>query len=339
MERGEQGGAWWDEPLARFERYARLEQGRSDHTVRAYRSDASSLLTYATAQGARCLADVDLAILRGWMAELHAAGAAPASLARRAAAVRTFFGWAKRDGLIEADPSTRLLAPRKGRRLPAVLRQGQIERLLAAPGALEAEARAEDTGGRAEQRTGAPAGGDPVTDALALRDAAVLELLYATGIRVSELTGLDIDDVDLGRRTLRVVGKGDKERTVPFGAPAADAVHRWTSGGRPALAADAAAHGRTAHGSALLLGRRGGRLDPRQARQVVADRLRGLGDTSATGPHALRHTAATHLLDGGADLRAVQELLGHSSLATTQLYTHVSVDRLRANYQRAHPRA
>ncbi|GAA3693728.1 tyrosine recombinase XerC [Zhihengliuella alba] len=342
MERGEQSDAWWDEDLARFQRYARLEQGRSEHTVRAYRSDISSLLAYATAQGARGLAGIDLGVLRDWMARLHAAGAAPATLARRAAAVRTFFGWAKRDGLIETDPAARLLAPRRGRRLPAVLQRGQVERLLAdasdlaQPGVESEPAQAAD---QVAPPGGARAADDPSGRALALRDTALLELLYATGIRVSELTGLDVDDVDLGRRTLRVVGKGDKERTVPFGAPAAGAVHRWVTAGRPVLAADAHAHGRTAHGSALLLGRRGGRLDPRQARQVVADRLRALGDTAATGPHALRHTAATHLLDGGADLRAVQELLGHSSLATTQLYTHVSVDRLRANYQRAHPRA
>ena len=167
---------------------------------------------------------------------------------------------------------------------------------------------------------------------MALRNRAMLELLYATGVRVGELAGLDIDDLDPDRRTLRVLGKGNKERTVPYGLPAALAVDDWLRRGRPALvAADS--------GPALFLGARGKRVDQRQVRSVVKGLLDRLGDTSATGPHALRHSAATHLLDGGADLRAVQEILGHSSLATTQIYTHVSVDRLRQSYQQAHPRA
>ncbi len=160
----------------------------------------------------------------------------------------------------------------------------------------------------------------------------MVELLYATGIRVGELTGLDVDDVDPDRRTLRVLGKGNKERTVPFGVPAAVALDDWLRRGRPALVSSLS-------GPALFLGQRGKRVDPRQVRSVVGTLLEALGDTAATGPHALRHSAATHLLDGGADLRAVQEILGHSSLATTQIYTHVSVERLRNSYRQAHPRA
>lgn len=160
----------------------------------------------------------------------------------------------------------------------------------------------------------------------------MVELLYATGIRVGELTGLDVDDVDPDRRTLRVLGKGNKERTVPFGVPAAVALDDWLRRGRPALVVSLS-------GPALFLGQRGKRVDPRQVRSVVGNLLEALGDTAATGPHALRHSAATHLLDGGADLRAVQEILGHSSLATTQIYTHVSVERLRNSYRQAHPRA
>ena len=172
----------------------------------------------------------------------------------------------------------------------------------------------------------------PAEAAVALRDAAILELLYATGIRVSELCGLDTGALDLGRRTVRVFGKGGKERTVPVGIPAVRAVERWEQAGRPVLATGVS-------GAALFLGARGGRLDPRTARRVVHERLRTAGVSTDTGPHGLRHTAATHLLEGGADLRSVQEILGHSSLATTQIYTHVSVERLKASYRQAHPRA
>jgi integrase/recombinase XerC len=217
-------------------------------------------------------------------------------------------GWAVREGKLEVDPSLRLASPKQHRDLPDVLQEDQTRRLL-------------------EKLAGDAESGDPV----AVRDLALAEMLYATGIRVSELVGLDVDDVDLGSRTARVLGKGDKERTVPFGVPAANAIVRWL-GARSVLVTQAS-------GAALFLGRRGGRLGQRQAREVVDAALRGLGDTGARGPHALRHTAATHLLDGGADLRSVQELLGHSSLSTTQLYTHVSVERLRSSYIQAHPRA
>jgi integrase/recombinase XerC len=183
--------------------------------------------------------------------------------------------------------------------------------------------RAEQAGPQAEERTAA---------AVALRDAAILELFYATGIRVSELCGLDAGRLDQGRRTVRVRGKGDKERTVPVGVPALRAVARWLAAGRPELVTQAS-------GSALFLGVRGGRLDPRTARRIVHERLRETGTVRDTGPHGLRHTAATHLLEGGADLRSVQEILGHSSPATTQIYTHVSIERLKSSYRQAHPRA
>jgi integrase/recombinase XerC len=236
-------------------------------------------------------------------------GAARATLARRSATVRAFTAWALREERIAADPALRLKAPKRERSLPGVLQAPQLTRLLA--GMEEAAAE------------GAP---------MAVRDRAIVELLYATGIRVGELAGLDIDDLDPDRRTLRVIGKGNKERTVPYGVPAAVAVDDWLRRGRPLLARDNS-------GPALFLGARGGRVDQRQVRALVHDLFEALGDTSASGPHALRHSAATHLLDGGADLRAVQEILGHSSLATTQIYTHVSVDRLRASYRQAHPRA
>ena len=292
-----------------FGRYLEAERGRSAHTVRAYLSDVGSLLEHAVTEGAADLADVELGTLRRWLGAQSEAGMSRATLARRAATARAFTAWAVREELIAVDPALRLRAPKREKSLPGVLQQGQVQRLVAGAESAAAE-------------------GEP----LALRNRAMLELLYATGIRVGELSGLDIDDLDPDRRTLRVVGKGNKERTVPYGLPAALAVDDWLRRGRPALvAADS--------GPALFLGARGKRVDQRQVRSVVKGLLDGLGDTSATGPHALRHSAATHLLDGGADLRAVQEILGHSSLATTQIYTHVSVDRLRKSYQQAHPRA
>ena len=312
LEAGRAAAGWpaeFSSALRGFSRYLSYERGRSEHTVRAYEGDLGLLLDYAVTSGVRTLAGIDLGVLRGWLGELSANGRARSSLARRAATARSFTGWALREELITTDPALRLRAPRREKTLPGVLRTGQMDSLF------ESLATAAGEGG-------------PV----ALRDRAVVELLYATGLRVGELTGLDRDDVNAERRTLTVIGKGNKERTVPFGQPAALAMDDWLHRGRPALAtADS--------GPALFLGKRGRRIDQRQVRSVVARLFEELGDTGATGPHALRHSAATHLLDGGADLRAVQEILGHSSLATTQLYTHVSVDRLKASYQQAHPRA
>ena len=292
-----------------FERYLRAERGRSEHTIRAYRGDLDTLLIHAVAEGATVLDQLDLGLLRRWLGEQNAAGLARSTLARRAATARSFTAWAVREELIPLDPALRLKAPQREKTLPGVLQQQQLARLL------------DDLGEAAK-------GMEP----LALRDLAVVELLYATGIRVGELTGLDVDDLNRERRTVTVLGKGDKERTVPFGVPADTALGRWLSLGRNKL------H-QPHSGPALFLGRRGGRIDPRTVRTVVDRGLASLGDTSATGPHTLRHSAATHLLDGGADLRAVQEILGHTSLATTQLYTHVSVERLRESYRTAHPRA
>jgi integrase/recombinase XerC len=230
-------------------------------------------------------------------------------LARRAASLRTFTAWAYRANLTETDPGQLLASPRAHRTLPPILRADEAARAM---------------------KRAAGAAEPPV--AIGLRDDLVLELLYATGIRVSELVGLDLDDVDRSRRVVRVLGKGAKERTVPYGVAAERALQAWLRQGRPGLATAASR-------SALLLGTRGGRLDQRAARTIVHTRLQALPGAPDIGPHGLRHTAATHLLDGGADLRSVQELLGHASLATTQIYTHVSVERLRSTYARAHPRA
>ena len=296
--------------LDEFAEHLELERGRSAHTQRAYLGDIGQLLDYLAArQSDAGLDDLTLPVLRSWLAAQAAAGAARTSLARRTSAVKTFTAWAVRHGHMAADPASRLQVPKARRTLPAVLRQDQ---------AIDAMDAAKSG---AQQR-----------DPLALRDQLIVELLYATGIRVSELCGLDVDDVDTGRRLLRVLGKGNKQRTVPYGEPAQAALEAWLADGRPALAT-------AASGAALLLGARGRRLDQRQARTVVHQTIAAVDGAPDIGPHGLRHSAATHLLEGGADLRVVQELLGHSTLATTQLYTHVSVARLRAVHDQAHPRA
>ncbi len=259
--------------------------------------------------GSAELGAVDLALLRSWLASLTAAGQARSTVARRAAAARSFLSWAARTGRIATDPSTRLLAPRRLATLPAVLKADEAAALL-------------DSAAEAVE-PGHPIG---------LRDRVALELLYATGARVGELVGLDVDDIDLQRRTARLFGKGGKERVVPFGVPAARAVEAWLSTGRPLLAGPQS-------GPALLLGQRGRRADQRQIRAVVHRLVATLPEVRDLGPHGLRHSAATHLLEGGADLRTVQELLGHATLATTQIYTHVSVERLKVTYDQAHPRA
>jgi integrase/recombinase XerC len=273
--------------------------------VRAYLGDVESLLVHVSED----LAKLELASLRSWLGRMQASGKARTTLARRAAAARTFTAWAHRRGLLDGDPGALLGSPKAHRELPPVLKQADVRRLL------EIALLASDDG--------SPVG---------VRDRAILELLYATGIRVGELTGLDVDDIDDERRVIRVLGKGNKQRTVPYGVPAEQAVADWLARGRPKLVRDGS-------GPALFLGARGGRIDQRAVRRLVHTRLADVPEAQDLGPHGLRHTAATHLLDGGADLRSVQEMLGHASLATTQIYTHVSAERLRKVYQQAHPRA
>lgn len=296
--------------LVDYERHLTSERDLSPHSVRAYLSDISDLLGHAARLGCSTLDDVDLRVLRSWLANLQSRGRSRTTLARRATAARVFTGWASSTGRMTSDPGAALASPKPHRRLPAALSQTEVRALL------------DQVGEQAQE-------GDPVD----VRDVAILELLYATGIRVGELVALDIDDLDDERRVVRVFGKGRKERSVPFGRPAELALQRWLTGARPLLAAP----GRS--GAALFVGRRGARIDQRAVRTVVHTRLAELPDAPDLGPHGLRHTAATHLLEGGADLRAVQEILGHASLATTQIYTHVSADRLRTAFTQAHPRA
>ncbi len=301
------------EPMARvladYERHLTAERDLTPHSVRAYLGDISSLLDHGRRLGLTDPGELDLRSLRSWLARQQTTGRSRTTLARRAAAARVFTGWLSRTGRAATDAGALLASPKVGRPLPEVLRQDE------ARGLVEAAAGLADHG-----------------SPLGIRDVAVLELLYATGIRVGELCGLDVDDVDFDRHVVRVLGKGRKERTVPFGHPAARALTRWIEHGRPAVHVPGA-------GGALFLGARGKRVDQRVVRSVVHARIADVPGAPDIGPHGLRHTAATHLLEGGADLRTVQELLGHASMGTTQIYTHVSSERLRAAYQQAHPRA
>lgn len=301
-------GASADEVVAAFRVHLVAERGLSLHTARAYCSDTEHALAFARRRG-RGWTDVDLATLRSWLGSMVTAGRARSTVARRGAAVRAFFAWAHERDLIGHDPAERLVAARGAGSLPSALEVGDVARLVDL-------ARSEAEAGRPES----------------VRDWALVEMLYATGVRVGELVGVDVDDVDRVDRTLRVLGKGAKERVVPFGVPAALAIESYLSSARPTLVR----HG--AGTAALMVGTRGGRLDQRRAREVVHRLARAAG-VEDIAPHALRHTAATHLLQGGSDLRSVQELLGHASLATTQRYTHVTPDRLRRSYELAHPRA
>ncbi|WP_432558066.1 tyrosine recombinase XerC [Granulicoccus sp. GXG6511] len=295
--------------LLTYVAFLERERRLSPHTVRAYAGDLTHLFRHVHALGRTDLTTVDRRHLRNWLAQQGALGAERTTLQRRAAAARVFFAWAHETGRIPSDPALGLRSPKLPRRLPATLSQTEADTLLRS---LVARA-AEEPG---------PVGS---------RDAALLEVLYATGVRVAELCGLDLDDLDRDRRVIRVIGKGNKERAVPMGAPAWRAVETWLTQRHELAGPDA--------GTAVFVGERGGRINPRVVRRVVHRALTAVPGAPDLGPHGLRHAMATHLLEGGADLRSVQEMLGHASLATTQIYTHVTNDRLRAAFEQAHPRA
>jgi site-specific recombinase XerD len=294
----------WTAALAVFRVHLSDERGRAAHTVSAYLSDAAQFAAFCAGFGIDDPGEVEPLVLRRWIAELDSAGYARTSVARKASSLRRWFDTLARKGVIVGDPAARLGTRSPGRRLPKVLRPDQVEALLVAAG------EAEETG---------------------LRDQAILELLYGAGARVSEVVGLDVDTCDLDQGLVRLLGKGSKERIVPLGEPAVDAIVRWVHESRPHFAGHAKP-------PALFLSADGTRLSDRAVRTLVdrAARRAGLPHVS---PHTLRHSFATHLLEGGADVRSVQELLGHVSLSTTQIYTHVSRAHLRHTYQQAHPRA
>lgn len=294
--------------------HLRDERNFSAETVRAYRSDLATFTAWASRRSVSDVEELDLALLRDWLWASAQDGLAPRTLARRSAALKSFCHWLAATGTTEFDIAARLRTPKSGAHLPSVVQRAQIDEILER---LDEEARS----------------GDPI----ARRDRAVVEVLYASGIRVSELCGLDLGDVDLDRLTVRVIGKGDKERVVPFGVPARAAIVDYLAGSRSILLDRS--EGVAVDEPALFLGARGRRLGTRSAYTIVQRVLSRTDGIAASGPHSLRHSAATHLLDGGADLRSVQELLGHASLGTTQIYTHVSMERLAQSYRQAHPRA
>jgi integrase/recombinase XerC len=294
--------------LDRYRTFLEAGRGYSKHTVKGYLTDLADLIDFLEVQGIGAPADVDLEALRAWLYTLSERGMAKSSMARKTASVRSFTAWLFEQGDTASDPGLRLRTPKATKTLPKVATREAMAEIF---NVLESKV----------------AEGEPT----AIRDLLVVELLYATGARVSEIAGLNLADIDEGRRLIRVTGKGNKQRMIPFGAPAETALKNWLERGRPMLVSPKTSF-------ELLINSQGKRLGTRQIFEVVAKALSGTA-IGAAGPHALRHTAATHLLDGGADLRAVQELLGHASLGTTQIYTHVSIERLKEGYTSAHPRA
>ena len=286
------------------------ERNLSENSIRAYVADLESLLIHVNQLGISEFSQLTLNHIRSWLANLQIRGAARSSITRRVVSIRAFTYWGARNGWLESDIGRDLVAPKPERHLPDVLDVAGANLTIES---LELRAREEQS---------------PES----LRDLAIVETLYGSGIRVSELTGLNLEDIDRDRNTLRVIGKGNKERIVPMGIPAMQAVDKWIHEGRPKLSDNA-------NERALFLGARGKRIDQRVVREIVYDATQSLGTNKRLGPHALRHSAATHLLEGGADLRTVQEILGHSSLSTTQIYTHVSEERIKKAYDQAHPRA
>ncbi|PJM79680.1 tyrosine recombinase XerC [Bifidobacterium scaligerum] len=318
-----------------FVLHLKANRGLSANTLKAYRADVEACLHLFELRGVEDLNEITLDDLRSWMAQTSR-NHARSSMARKTVAVRGFFAWAHDHGVVRVNPAATLMTPTIPDTLPAVLTESQAEQLLDTNDSANG-GRTLNGGNRHMPESGRRA------EAEHQRDAAVLEMLYATGIRIAELVALDVNDIDFSNRTIRVMGKGRKQRVVPFGVPALHALETWLERGRPALMqenAETAKMGERQHGQidALFLGARGGRLDQRVARGIVhrAARQAGVPDIS---PHALRHSAATHMLDGGADLREVQEMLGHSSLKTTQRYTHVSIEQLKSRYAQAFPRA
>ncbi len=296
--------------IAAFTRHLEVERSLSIHTIRAYLGDLESLLTHLEAIGVSDISQLELVHLRSWLANQQIKGGARTTLSRRAVSVRLFTKWAVKNKYLAKDVAATLATPKGHRTLPEVL---EIADAKTAMDSLATRAAEEET---------------PIS----LRDVAMVELLYATGARVAELCGLDISDIDYDRQTIRVLGKGNKERTIPLGNPAMKALNAWLKDGRDLIK-------NSVSGNAVFLGARGKRIDQRAVRTVVYKALEAIEGIERMGPHALRHSAATHLLEGGADLRTVQEILGHASLATTQIYTHVSTERLQKVFKQAHPRA
>ena len=332
--------------IQRFLEHLEAERNLSPHTVRAYEADLLRMLDFLARdflgrppETVRPT-DVDGLAVRSFLASLHAQGLNRRSQARALSALRSALRFACREGTIAANPAQGIPTPRLPKTLPRHLRPGEVEALLEAPGGADPERDGDDAEREAAGGGDANAAGDgvaPLAAALIRRDRAILELLYATGVRVGELVGLDWGAIDLPGRVLRVFGKGGKERMVPFGRPAAAALRRWLEVWEAVRAAAGAAAGDREE--PVFLNHRGGRLTDRSVRRIIDRWIEHTALARGVHPHTLRHTFATHLLESGADLRAIQELLGHASLSTTQKYTHVELERLLTVYRGAHPRA
>lgn len=300
----------FEKVLGEYAHHLTKERSLSEHTTRAYLGDLTSFFDNLKIQRVDDLSDVTIAHIRSWLATQQVKGGARTTLSRRAVSIRLFTKWATKKGFLAKDIGLTLATPKGHRTLPEVL---SISDATVAMDSLATRVAEEES-------------------ATSIRDCAILEVLYASGARVSELCGLDLDDIDYQRNTILVLGKGNKERTIPLGNPAMKALNNWIKNARPEIANGTS-------GEAVFLGVRGKRIDQRTVRTVVYEALEALEGAQRLGPHALRHSAATHLLEGGADLRTVQEILGHASLATTQIYTHVSTERLQKAFKQAHPRA
>lgn len=292
-----------------FADFLALERLNSSNTVKSYLGDVEQLLGWLTSQGIVKLSEVNLNDLRSWLADLNSSGAAKATLARKGTVARVFFSWAANNQLVQTNPAARLKATKVPKKLPVVLGGKQIQTMFEAMKSFLGEQ-------------------DSVKNR---RDIAIMEVLYGAGVRVSELCGLELTSLDSQRRLIRVLGKGNKERTVPLGTPAWQALTAWIEVRNQWVVAES--------GQALFLGARGKRITPKVVSRIVHQALLAVPESPEVGPHGLRHAMATHLLEGGADLRTVQEILGHTSVATTQIYTHVSDERLKRAFKMAHPRA
>ncbi len=302
--------SWYSKNLEEFLDYLKIEKNRSENTLRSYQTDLELLLEFLTNKGVSDWNESTSDLIKEWIIDLKRKQISNTTITRRISSVKVFFGFLIKRNLIETNPTLKLISPKLNKVLPNVLGQKQAEQLLTQAANVEIEEEAVE---------------------VRIRDYAILEVLYSTGIRVSELVGLNLEDINFSNLTLKVLGKGRKERVVPFGIPARDAIDKYLDESRNKF--------NSKNINALFLGQRGNRLNVRQVRRILNKAMSQIENGKEISPHDLRHSAATHMLEAGADLRIVQELLGHSSLATTQKYTHVTIERLREVFANAHPRA
>lgn len=302
--------SWYSKTLEKFLDYLKIEKNRSDNTIRSYQTDIELLFEFLTSRGLSSFHQIQTEFIKEWIVSLKKNNISNTTISRRISSIKVFFNFLVKNNLIEINPTLKIIAPKLNKVLPNILGQKQAEQLLTQAAIYEVEEESQE---------------------VRIRDYAILEVLYSTGIRVSELVGLDVEDINFSNLTLKVLGKGKKERFVPFGIPAREAIDKYLKDSRNSL--------NDKNSQALFLGLRGKRLNVRQVRRILNKAMDQIENSKEVSPHDLRHSAATHMLEAGADLRIVQELLGHSSLATTQKYTHVTIERLREVFANAHPRA